>query len=337
VKNADLNKEIEAWIKLQRDLGKAPNTVTAYARGIMDFMQFCQSENIDLISVRKDSIAAYLNDLRARPPGAVRAGRSASHPLANSSLRHRLTVVRLFYDHLIEEGLRPSNPVARGRRGVFDGSPNVGARGLVPNGRPLPWIPTFEVWDNILSVAKTESIRNRLMLALSYDCALRREELCLLETSDIDPAHRLLTIRMETTKSKAGRVVPYSPITGDLFGAYLKERRKLTSARGPLFISMSPRNRGQPITKWTWSKVVRSLAVRSDATRLGTHTMRHLCLTDLARIGWDIHEIALFAGHRSIQTTLLYIHLSGRDLSKKFALAASELHDQRLRQIGWVS
>jgi hypothetical protein len=26
-----------------------------------------------------------------------------------------------------------------------------------------------------------------------------------------------------------------------------------------------------------------------------------LCLTDLARAGWDIHEIALFAGHRCIQ------------------------------------
>ena len=266
----------------------------------------------------------------------MRAGRSVSHPLSNASLRHRLTIVRLFYDHLIEEGLRATNPVARGRRGVFDGSSSSGLRGLIQTGRTLPWIPTSEDWDGILLVAKEESIRNRLMLALSYDCALRREELCLLNTSDIDPAHRLLTIRMETTKTKAGRVVPYSPVTGELFGAYLRERRKLTLARGPLFISMSPRNRGQPIGKWTWSKVVRSIAIRSGATRLSTHTMRHLCLTDLARIGWDIHEIALFAGHRSVQTTLLYIHLSARDLSKKFALAACELHDQRLKQIGWV-
>jgi site-specific recombinase XerD len=74
-KGAEVNREVDAWIKLQCDLGKAPNTVTAYARGIMDFVHFCQSKNIDLISARKDSIAAYLNDLRTRPPGAVCAGR----------------------------------------------------------------------------------------------------------------------------------------------------------------------------------------------------------------------------------------------------------------------
>ncbi|WP_330447935.1 tyrosine-type recombinase/integrase (plasmid) [Paracoccus marcusii] len=39
----------------------------------------------------------------------------------------------------------------------------------------------------ILKTARTEPIRNRLMLALAYDCALRREELCALETSDLDP------------------------------------------------------------------------------------------------------------------------------------------------------
>jgi integrase/recombinase XerD len=29
----------------------------------------------------------------------------------------------------------------------------------------------------------------------------------------------------------------------------------------------------------------------------------------------DLHQIALYAGHRSLQTTMLYIHLSGVDLT----------------------
>ena len=33
--------------------------------------------------------------------------------------------------------------------------------------------------------------------------------------------------------------------------------------------------------------------------RFSTHTTRHLCLTDLARMGWELHAIATFAGHRS--------------------------------------
>jgi integrase/recombinase XerD len=35
--------------------------------------------------------------------------------LANATLQQRLVPVRLFYDCLIEEGLRESNPVGRGR------------------------------------------------------------------------------------------------------------------------------------------------------------------------------------------------------------------------------
>lgn len=91
-----------------------------------------------------------------------------------------------------------------------------------------------------------------------------------------------------------------------------------------------------PISKWTWSKVVHALGHRADEPKLGTHTMRHLCLTDLARVGWDIHEIARFAGHRSIQSTLLYIHLSARDLSAKFAATTAELHEARLASIAEV-
>ncbi len=142
------------------------------------------------------------------------------------------------------------------------------------------------------------------MLAFAYDAGLRREELCALSTSDIDPAHRLLRIRAETTKNMRERMVPYSVATGVLYATYLQERRTLSRSRGPLFLSESRRNRAQPISIWTWSKVVKGIADRSGVQRFTTHTPRHLCLTDLARTGWDIHEIATFAGHRSLETTV---------------------------------
>jgi site-specific recombinase XerD len=34
---------------------------------------------------------------------------------ANATLQQRLVAVRLFYDYLVEEGVRESNPVGRGR------------------------------------------------------------------------------------------------------------------------------------------------------------------------------------------------------------------------------
>ena len=111
--------------------------------------------------------------------------------LANATLQLRVTVVRLFYDFLVEEGVRDRNPVGRGYRvsGRASGSPWAGRRGL----SRLPWIPTDAQWRAVLEVAAGESLRNRLMFALAYDAALRREELCLLATDDLDPAHRTIT------------------------------------------------------------------------------------------------------------------------------------------------
>lgn len=133
------------------------------------------------------------------------------------------------------------------------------------------------------------------MFALSYDSALRREELCALEIRDLDVANRMLTVRAETTKSHRTRVVPFGPHSNSLYTAYLHHRRELSNKPGPLFLSESNRNRTAPVTIWTWSKVVESIAARAGVPRFSTHTNRHLCLTDLARSGWDIYRIATFA------------------------------------------
>ncbi len=254
---------------------------------------------------------------------------SAGPGLANATLQQRLTAIRLFYDFLIEEDIRPNNLVGRGRYTPGKGFAGTRDRGLIPRYSKLPWIPNDEQWRCILAAARKQILRNRLMLALAHDSALRREELCGLEINDIDSAFQTLRIRAENTKNRLSRIVPYSNVAGELFAAYLGRRRELTHDRGRFFVSESRRNCGKSISIWTWSKVVNELATESGVREFTTHTPRHLCLTDLARDNWDIHEIAKFAGHRSIQTTLLYIHLSGRELGAKIARGMAEIHAWR--------
>ena len=157
-----------------------------------------------------------------------------------------------------------------------------------------------------MDVVQTKSTRVKLMFAMGYDAALRREELCSVQVSDIDPAHRTVRIRAEATKNRLERIVPYSIHTSSLYQKYLQDRRGLGCRPGALFLSASRRNRGRPLSYWMWSKTVKQLAKESAIDRFTTHTLRHLRLTDLARAGWDVYEIASFAGHRSIQTTLHY-------------------------------
>jgi integrase/recombinase XerD len=321
------------WLMLQADLGRSPRTVDAYARALVDYLRFCERGSLNVAAVGRGEIAAYVRDLRERPGrgGANVAALGSGAGLANATLQLRITVVRLFYDFLVEEGARDRNPVRRGRYGSTPG--RGGERGLIARYSRLPWIPTDDQWRALLTVAAGESLRNRLMLALAYDAGLRREELCLLATDDLDPAHRTLRVRAETTKTRRGRVVPYSAVAGALLAGYLVHRRQVTLARGALLVSESPRNRGEAISPWTWSKVVRSIAVRAGVPAFSTHTFRHLCLTDLARSGWELHQIATFAGHQSTDTTLQYIHLSGRDLAERLQSGMTQIHAQRIAQL----
>lgn len=324
-----------SWLTIQAHLGLAVNTIDAYGRALEDYLAFSARQALAPESANRGHVAAYVRDLTARPhPHAANMHRLDSGAgLANATLQQRLTAVRLYYDYLMEEGLRTDNPVGRGRYTPGKGFAGARDRGLLPRCHKLPWIPTEEQWQAILQAAREESVRNRVMLAFAYDAGLRREELCALETSDLDPAHRLLTIRAEHTKNRQARIIPYSPVTSQLYADYLGVRRRLSRARGPLFLSESRRNPAHPISIWTWSKVVQGIAERSQVLQLTTHTFRHLCLTDLARDGWDLHEIATFAGHRSVETTLLYIHLSGRELAAKIERGMAHIHTWRARML----
>jgi len=327
-----------SWLQVQANLGLASNTIDAYGRALEDYLGFCQRHEVNVEHATKEHVSWYVHDLTSRPNprGARIRVLDSGVGLANATLQQRLTAIRLFYDYLMEEQIRRDNPVGRGRYTPGKGFNGARDRGLIPRYRKLPWIPNDEQWQAVLEGAKEESLRNRLMLAFAYDAGLRREELCALSTGDIDPSQRLLRVRAETTKNMMERMVPYSEATGMLYAAYLSERRTMSRSRGPLFLSESDRNLARPITIWTWSKVVNCIAERSGVRQFTTHTPRHLCLTDLARSGWDIHEIAQFAGHRSIQTTLLYIHLSGRELGAKIERGMASIHTWRVDALAEV-
>lgn len=322
------------WVEVQVLLGRARNTIDAYARGVEAFLAFCAEQGAEPTAASLGDVARYVQHLRERPSPYGRnvvSLDSRGAGLSNATLQQRITALRLFFDYLVEESVVARNPVARGRHARGGG--RGGRRGLLPRFKRLPWIPSDEEWCTFLSVARGEGIRNRCMLALAYDTGLRREELCQVACGDVEPAHRLITVRAETTKGRADRVVPYSATTGALLRDYLVLRRSLSRERGQLFLSESRRNKAAPITLWTWSKVVRRLAAAAQLPRFSTHTLRHLCLTDLARAGWDIHEIAAFAGHKQLDTTQQYIHLSGRDLAERLSRGMERIHAWRVEQI----
>src|SRR4051795_380658 len=148
----------ERWLALQAKLGLAPNTLVAYRRALEEYSTFCAHRHLEVRAATREHVALYVRDLAVRPAaGRVRPG-SAERPagLANATILQRLTAIRLYYDFLVEEGLRPDNPVGRGRYTPGKGFAGERGRGLVPRSRPLPWIPNDEQWRAVLEAAKAE-------------------------------------------------------------------------------------------------------------------------------------------------------------------------------------
>ncbi|MDI9938654.1 MULTISPECIES: hypothetical protein [Rhodococcus] len=145
-------------------------TIAAHALGggLAEYLEMCEREGVDPLTASRAHIGTYVRKLTERPSrrGANVVSLDSGSGLANATIQQRLVPVPLFYDHLMEEGLRESNPVGRGR---FTPGRRGGGhqRELVPRLTKLPWIPTERQWADILTVAAVEPVRNRVMLALA--------------------------------------------------------------------------------------------------------------------------------------------------------------------------
>jgi integrase/recombinase XerD len=311
------NQMARAWLQIQANLQLRPNTIDAYGRGLNDYLDFCARHQVRPETITREHFSLYVQDLATRPnpKGAKILTLKSGRGLSNSTLQQRITVVRLYQDYLVEQHIRPDTPV---RRGYYVAGKSFGGarqRGEIPVHQTLPWIPSDEEWRTVLTSLKDEILRNQVMLLLAYDGALRREEVVRLEISDLDVAYRQARVRAEHAKNGRERVVGYGIVTSHLLEAYFRRRRELSVRGGPLFLSESHHNFAGPLSLVMWSKIVQRIADRAGLPRFTTHTPRHLRLTHMARAKMDLNQIAAYAGHRSIQTSMQYIHLSGVELT----------------------
>jgi hypothetical protein len=129
--------EAQQWLRVQADLGLAPRTLDAYSRGLTNYLAVCTREGIDPLSAGRAEVARYVRDLirRPNPRGAMIVSIDSGAGLANATLQQRLVVVRLFYDHLIEEGTRTRIPsaVVDTRPAAFGGHRDRGSSRASPS------------------------------------------------------------------------------------------------------------------------------------------------------------------------------------------------------------
>ncbi|WP_433206472.1 site-specific integrase [Nocardia sp. CA-107356] len=95
------------WLRVWTDLGRAPRTIDAYARGLAEYLEMCERVEVDPVAeADRSHIARYVRELAERPSrrGVNVVSIDSGVGLANATLQQRMVPVRLFYDFLVEEG-----------------------------------------------------------------------------------------------------------------------------------------------------------------------------------------------------------------------------------------
>ena len=179
------------------------------------------------------------------------------------------------------------------------------ARSVVPEG-----LGEEEVWRLIGGVP---DIRDRAILALMYDCALRLSELVALNVSDIDLDDGTVFVRARKGADTYGlpQRIPLSERARRVLEAYLKVRAG--AGDEPLFLGRS----GGRISRHSVYMVVRRAGERILGKRLRPHVLRHTRAIVLRQKGWRIEDIRDFLGHINIKTTTRYARIVPTELKKK--------------------
>jgi hypothetical protein len=55
------------WLRIWADLGRAPRTIDAYARGLAEYLQVCEREGVDPMSANRAQVAVFVRELASRP------------------------------------------------------------------------------------------------------------------------------------------------------------------------------------------------------------------------------------------------------------------------------
>ncbi|MFJ4521024.1 site-specific integrase [Streptomyces sp. NPDC088810] len=102
------HEQAASWLQVWQDLGRAPRTIDAYARGLAEYLELCEQAGVDPVRATRAHIALHARELSFRPSrrGSNVVALDSGAGLSNATLQQRLVSVRLFYDFLVEEGLR---------------------------------------------------------------------------------------------------------------------------------------------------------------------------------------------------------------------------------------
>lgn len=258
-----------------------------------DLEQFYGTDYVALDSVRRTThlhVDAHLELLQ-------REGR----PL--TSVKRRLTALRSFFRWCVAKKYLAEDP----------SDPNLIRKlpAIRPEDRTVIFLSRTEA-RRLIDAAGAHPVtgaRDRALIVALVFLALRRSEAAAMDTEHFHAVGGYTVLELPHTKGGRFGEVKVPSIVLREIQAY----DDLSGPSRPLWRSFSNRNRGERLTPNMIYRIVRRLSQEAGlAHRIGAHALRHTACTLAIEGGAAVQQVQQHARHRSINTTIQYVHARDR-------------------------
>jgi integrase/recombinase XerD len=242
-------------------------------------------------------------------------------PLGLASQASALMGVRVFFRWLVRRGYMLADPSS--------------AITLPRRKKPLPrGVMSRREINRVLVAPDVDTplgLRDRAILELMYSSGLRNNEVRSLAVSDVNTSAG--EVRVRNPKGGVDRVVPVGGIAAKYLDLYIREARpKILGWHedpGLFFVGRwGKKMHGATVNRNIVQKFAERAGVKSDVT---AHGVRHTCATHLLKGRASLRHIQRLLGHRSLESTQVYLRVEVGDLKKELKRCHPR---ERARDIG---
>jgi site-specific recombinase XerD len=191
---------------------------------------------------------------------------------------------------------------------------NESLAGKIPYPKEEKALPAILSREELLGLfACCKNPKHRVILRLVYGSGLRRSELIHLKIEDIDTKDGKCRVRVNKGKGNKDRYTVLShKVLDELKAYYIACRPKVYLFNG--------QRKGEPMSKGLLRHILVEARKRSSISKsFSMHSLRHSFATHCLEDGLPLTTLQSLLGHSSIQTTMIYLHVSEVPLSKAFS------------------
>jgi len=316
------NASNREWVQMS---GTAPQLVMTMRRYLLQLTTFLAPGSVDIaddslrqlarwITTETDVLVvnqitrSHVEDYKvwlAAQPG------KKGNLLAKNTQRHRLRMIRLFLERLIEWDW----PEAPGRNPILHGD-------IPPRSEPIPRFLTDQQAAAFMAAARNHPLpRYRLVAQVLARTGLRASELCELAADAVTRiGNDRYWLRVPVGKLRNDRMIPMHPDVVDLFAEWtatnsehIRRSRRLLS------------DHHDPIDRRTVHRIVARIGAIAGIEDMHPHRLRHTLATQAINRGMRLEAIAALLGHRSLEMTLVYAKITDRVVADEYASVCEQI------------